>query len=574
MQTMIHEELAAWMRSAFEAAFAGTGADGSEVTVTPTTNIEFGDFQCNAAMALAKALKRKPREVAQAALDKAAPHEGVARTDLAGPGFINIHLSNGWIMRRLEAMAADPRLGVPERGQGRTVVMDYSSPNVAKPMHIGHLRSMNIGSAVDRMYRYLGYRVIADNHIGDWGTQFGILIVGYRNFLDPEALALDPVAELERIYVKCYERAKDDPAWMDQCRSELVKLQAGDPENRALWQKFVDLSLADFDRIYRRMGVRFDLTRGESFYNDRLPGVVELLEKKGLATPSEGATIIDLESEGLQVCIVRKKDGAFNYTTTDLATVAGRVEEFNPDTIIYFTDERQQLHFRQIFAVCRKLGVTTKLQHVWFGLMRLPEGVFSTRQGNVIKLEKLLDEAEARALAVVKASSPEMDEVRQRDVARAVGLGAVKYADLSSNPQTLVTFTWEKAMALDGDSGPYLQYTHARISSVADKHAERFPGLDPDRAPLQVTEPAERTLALELLRFPDTLVRAAENYRPSVLTEYLNDLAQAYNGFYQNVPFLKAPEGIRESRVRLCKTVARVLRQGLDLLGIEAPDRI
>ncbi|HMP77469.1 MAG TPA: arginine--tRNA ligase [Kiritimatiellia bacterium] len=567
-------EFSSWARARFAVVFPGVDFAGVNLEVVPTADERFGDYQCNAAMAASKRVRMSPRDVAAKLLDGAALPEGVARAEIAGPGFINFHLDDTALARRLEAMQADLRLGVPDVGAGRTVILDYSSPNIAKPMHIGHIRSTVIGNALDRLHRFLGYRVIADNHLGDWGTQFGILILGYRNFLDAAALDADPIAELERLYVKSYERTKEDDAWLAQARAELVKLQQGDAENRALWQRFVELSLGEFEKIYRRLGVRFDLHRGESYYNDRLPGVIERLQTLGLAEESEGALVVKLDDEKLPLCIVRKSDGASNYATTDIATVLSRAEEFAPDTVIYVTDERQQLHFKQFFSVVRRMGVTTRLVHVWFGLMRLPEGTFSTRQGNVIKLERLLDEAESRALAIVKESSPQMDDATHREVARAVGLGAVKYADLSQNPQSLVTFTWDKALALDGNSAPYLQYAHARIASVRDKYGEQFPGRRLDATPIALGEPIERKLARRLVRFGDVVARAADAYKPNIVCEYLFDLAQVYSTFYQTVPFLKAEDGVRESRVRLCDLTARVLKQGLDLLGIEAPDRI
>ena len=573
MQT-VTQVLSTWIRGAFDRAFPDAETDFENVGVVATANPEFGDYQCNAAMSLAKVLKCSPREIAQRAVAAAIEHDAVDRIAIAGPGFINVTVSDGWLAGFLEQALAEERLGVPQVGSGKTVVLDYSSPNVAKPMHIGHIRSTIIGNALDRLHRFLGYNVVSDNHIGDWGTQFGIIIMGYRHFARPEALEAAPVEELERVYVQSYERSKADEEWLVQCRQELVKLQAGDPENMRLWQEFVQLSMGEFERIYGRLGVRFDFVRGESHYNDRLATVIQRLERESLATESEGALVVRLEEEGLPLCIVRKSDGGYNYTTTDLATVANRVEEFGPDKIIYVTDERQQLHFRQFFAVSRRLGCDTDLVHVWFGLMRLPEGVFSTRQGNVIKLEQLLDEAERRALGIVRQSSPDMPEAQQLEVARAVGIGAVKYADLSQNPQTTVTFTWEKAMALDGNSGPYLQYAYARIASVRGKYTERFPGEDPDAFPLAFSEPLERTLALKLVRFPDVVTQATQAYKPNQLADYLYDLAQTYSSFYQNVPFLKADEGVRESRVRLCGFVATVLRRGLDLLGIDTPERI
>jgi arginyl-tRNA synthetase len=569
----ISEMLSDWSRAAFRGKF-GDAIDVSRVGVVETSNPQFGDYQCNAAMSLAKDLKQSPRAIAESFVADAPSHDAIERLEVAGPGFINIYLSDEWLLKTAVAVESDSQLGVPALGADRVVVMDYSSPNVAKPMHIGHIRSTIIGNAIDRLHRFLGYRVIADNHIGDWGTQFGIIIMGYRHFLDKDALDRYPVEELERVYVKSYEKSREDEEWLTQCRQELVKLQAGDEDNRALWKSFIELSLKEFDRIYKRLDVSFDIVRGESYYNDKLAGTVALLEEKGLAEESEGATVVFLEDEKLPVCIVRKSDGGFNYATTDITTVASRIEEFNPDKIIYVTDERQQLHFKQFFTICRKLGYGVDLQHVWFGLMRLPDATFSTRQGNVIKLEHLLDEAEQRAFDLVTASSPEMDESTRRDVARAVGIGAVKYADLSQNPQTTVTFTWDKALALDGNSGPYLQYAYARIASVHDKYADRFPDSKLDAFDLQITEPIERELLIKLLRFPDVVVRAASAYKPSVVADYLYELAQCYSTFYQNVPFLKAEEGVRESRVRLCGITAKILRKGLNLLGIETPDRI
>ncbi|HAL92571.1 MAG TPA: arginine--tRNA ligase [Verrucomicrobia bacterium] len=471
-------------------------------------------------------------------------------------------------------MQADALLGIPQPGAGRKLILDYSSPNVAKPMHVAHIRSTVIGDALKRIHRALGYEVLGDNHLGDWGTQFGILIMGYRAFLDPAALEASPVDELQRVYVLSHQKCEEDPAWKDQARAELVKLQAGDPENRALWQKFIDLSMAEFSRIYARLGVSFELVRGESFYNDALPGVVEKLQRLGLVRESEGALVAFLDDEKLPPCIVRKSDGGFNYATTDLATVFSRESEFHPDGIIYVTDERQQLHFRQFFALAKKAGATTQLRHIWFGLMRLPEGLLSTRKGTAIKLDLLLDESEKRALELVQKASPEMPADQQQAVARAVGIGAVKYADLSQNPQSAVSFTWEKALAMDGNSAPYLQYAYARIASVIDKHAERFPECDWRREPLVLDSPFARRLAVRVARYADAVRDAADQEKPSLLADALYDLSQAYSSFYQNVPFLKAEAGLRESRVRLCDLVAKVLRHGLSLLGIDTPDRI
>ncbi|NLL83208.1 MAG: arginine--tRNA ligase [Lentisphaerae bacterium] len=565
--------LAVWLVEAFSKAF-GSEADGITLRVQAAADDRFGDFQCNDAMPLARSLKKSPRAIAEAVLAALPAPSYVEKAEIAGPGFINITVKAEWLAAELAAMAAKPLCGIPQSGAGETIILDYSSPNIAKPMHIGHIRSTVIGNALDRMYRALGYKVIADNHLGDWGTQFGVIIMGYRNFLDQAALAADPISELERVYVASYERAREDEAWMDQCRAELVKLQQGDPENRALWESFVELSLGEFERVYRRLGVNFDLHRGESFYNEMLADTVALLEREGLAEESEGALVVRLEDEGLPVCIVRKSDGGYNYATTDIATVRSRVAEFAPGRVIYVTDERQQLHFRQFFTVCAKLGITTQLKHVWFGLMRLPEGTFSTRQGNVIKLEALLDEAVQRARAIIDESDSSMSEVEKSELAAQIGIGAVKYADLSHDPQNMIVFTWDKALALDGNSGPYLQYAHARICSLLDKYSEMVPECEPRSLTMLVEGALERALVLQLLRFPTTVQRAAEACKPSIMADYLFTLCQAYSSFYQQSPVLKADPAVRDSRIALCAYVADILRQGLELLGMAAPPRI
>jgi arginyl-tRNA synthetase len=567
------EILAEWLRQAFQAAF-GEVQDWSGIRVQPATDARFGDFQCNDAMQAAKTLRRPPRAVAEAVLAALPLPPMLTRAEIAGPGFINLTVAPEWLAEQVTVLSAAPRFGIPDAGQGRTVVIDYSSPNVAKPMHIGHIRSTVIGNALDRLHRALGYRVIADNHLGDWGTQFGLLIQGYRTFLteaEREALTIEA---LERVYVQSYNRSKEDPTWLESCKSELVKLQQGDAENRAIWERFIAISRREFDRVYERLDVAFDLTRGESYYNDMLPETIQVLQDKGLAVESEGALVVNLEDEGMPVCIVRKSDGGFNYAATDIATVRSRVAEFDPDRIIYVTDERQQLHFRQFFAVCAKLGYTTHLEHVWFGLMRLPEGTFSTRQGNVIKLESLLDEAERRALEIIKASNSEMPEDEQRELAAAIGIGAIKYTDLSHDPQTMIVFTWEKALALEGNSGPYLQYAYARVCSLLDKYAEQVPDRDPLTNALLLDEPVEKALALQLMRFPATVLRAAEVCKPSVLADYLFSLSQTYSSFYQRSPVLKADAAVRDSRIHLCAMVAQVLAEGLGLLGIRTPRRI
>lgn len=567
-------QLAHWLQQAFQTAFGDTQT-WTHLRVQSSTDPQFGDFQCNDAMQVAKILRTSPRAVAEKAL-AAVPLLPfmLTKAEVAGPGFINLTVNPVWLAEQVSALSHAPCFGIPNIGQGKTVVMDYSSPNVAKPMHIGHIRSTVIGNALDRMHRALGYRVIADNHLGDWGTQFGIMIQGYRHILGDAERATLTVEGLEYAYVQSYNRTQTDPMWLDACRAELVKLQQGDAENRAIWERFISISMEAFQRVYQRLDVTFDLTRGESYYHAQLADTVQSLCVRGLAIESEGALVVPLEEQGMPVCIVRKSDGGFNYATTDIATVLSRVAEFAPARIVYVTDERQQLHFKQFFTVCAKLGVTTPLEHVWFGLMRLPEGIFSTRQGNVIKLEVLLDEAERRALEIIKASNSEMPEDKQRQLAEAIGIGAIKYADLSHDPQTLIVFTWEKALALEGNSGPYLQYAYARVCSLLDKYATQVPESDPLQNTLLLEEPVEKQLVLRLMQFPAAVLRAAEIMKPNVLADYLYGVSQTYSSFYQRLPVLKAEPAVRDSRIHLCAMVAQVLSTGLSLLGIRTPRRI
>ena len=570
----VEQTLSAWIKTGIEALWPEADLSSSPLYVTPTVDSKFGDFQCNAAMSMAKILQKSPRDIATAIVDGVEKHSSLSKIEIAGPGFINLYLEDAWLSGFVLGLEMHDSIGTPRVGDGKTIILDYSSPNVAKPMHIAHIRSTVIGNAHDRMYRFLGYNVISDNHIGDWGTQFGLIMLGYRHFLDQAAYEAAPVEELERIYVKSYEKSKEEPEWREEAKRELVKLQQGDAENLALWKEFVQISLKEFEKIYSRLDVKFDLCRGESYYNEQLPEVVDALREAKLVEESQGAQVVHLDDEKLPLCIVQKSDGGYNYATSDLATVQSRITEFSADRIVYFTDETQQNHFRQFFAIAKKLGWSANLQHVWFGLMRLPEGRFSTREGNVIKLEVLLDEAVSRALAMIQESSPDMALEQQEKVAKMVGIGAVKYADLSQNPQSPVTFTWDKAMALDGNSAPYLQYAHARVCSVLDKYAAAHPDKNLMGYPIELLEPQERELAIRITRFGEAVTVAAEQYRPNLLCDYLYQLAQAYSSFYQNLPFLKAEEGVRESRLRLCRITAKVLRQGLELLGIEAPERI
>ena len=555
-------DLSEIVRGAFGKAFPGE--DHSAVRVVPATDPKFGDYQCNDALKLAKRLKMNPREAAQAVAAALAGDGVFDKVEVAGPGFLNLTVSPGWLNERLAALVAAPKFGIPQTGAGKRVVIDYSSPNAAKQMHIGHIRSTVIGGAIDRIFRALGYDVVADNHLGDWGTQFGILIKGYRELLTDDERANLTVATLEKCYVLSAAKAKEeDGLWREECKRELVKLQQGDADNLALWKRFIDISIGEFERMYAKLGVKFDTYRGESYYNEMMPGVVEELIKAGLAVESEGALVVNLEAEKLGVAIVRKSDGGYNYTTSDLACVKSRVAEYAPERIIYVTDARQQLHFRQWFSIAAKMGCTTTLVHVPFGLMSFQGKAISTREGNLIRLDELLEEAKRRAFEIVKERGGD------ERLAEQIGYGAVKYSDLSHDPITDIDFSWDKALALEGNSGPYLQYAHARVRSLLAKA-----GGEPAERAFAVAEPSERRLALQLVEFPGAVVRAAEAYKPSVLADYLFQTAQLYSSFYQSTPVLKSEEPTRSSRLALCALFGDILRLGLSLLGIETPDHI
>ena len=559
-------ELSDIVKAAFEKAYPGEDFGG--VRVLPATDPKFGDYQCNDALKFAKKAKANPREVGAKVAEALKGNDVFEKVEIAGPGFLNLTVSSAWLNSQLADLGSRPRCGIPQKGAGKKIVIDYSSPNAAKQMHIGHIRSTVIGCAIDRIFRSLGYDVIADNHLGDWGTQFGILIKGYRELLTDDERENLTVANLEKCYVLSAAKAKEeDGVWKDACKQELVKLQQGDKDNLALWKRFIDISIGEFDRMYAKLGVKFDTYRGESYYNDTMPGIVAKLQEMGLAVESEGALVVNLESEKLGVAIVRKSDGGYNYTTSDLACVKTRVEEYDPERIIYVTDARQQLHFKQWFSIAAKMGYTTKLVHVPFGLMSFQGKAISTREGNLIKLDELLAEAKRRAYDIVKERGGD------EKLAEQIGYGAVKYSDLSHDPITDIDFSWDKALALEGNSGPYLQYAYARVCSLMDKVEKSGEGLSTSQ-PFNLSTPQEKRLALQLLEFPGAVVRAAEAYKPSVLADYLFQTAQLYSSFYQSSPILKSEPSVRAARLKLCELFGKVLSTGLGLLGIDTPRHI
>ena len=478
-------------------------ADPGSLLVRPCPDPKFGDYQSNALMPLAKARKLNPRQLAADVLAKLEVSEICEKVEIAGAGFLNFRLKISALTQTLESALRGEHLFFEKTGRDalprvladqqvgptvRTVVIDFSSPNVAKPMHIGHIRSTILGDSLARTLRLLGHRVITDNHIGDWGTQFGLLLLGWKRELNPAALKTDAIGEMERLYKKLSAESKEIPTTLESARQELVKLQGGDEENLKIWRAMLALSEKQFDEIYSRLGVKFDHTLGESFYNPRLKPLVDDLLARGIARESEGAIAIffdDIPQLKEHPALIRKSDGGFNYTTTDLATLAYRLETWQPDEIIYVTDGRQQLHFQQVFAAFRKWQTANselrtpnsepKLAHVWFGSILGEDGKpFKTRSGETVKLADLLDEAEARAFKIVSDKNPDLPEAQRREIARVVGIGAVKYADLLPNRQGDYIFSWDKMLALNGNTAPYLQYAYTRIKSIFRKAEETF----------------------------------------------------------------------------------------------------
>lgn len=549
-----------------------------------TQDPKFGDYQINGAMPLAKKLRKPPREIAQQIAEAMKSMPGVAGAEVAGPGFVNLRLDDAWIAERLgESLRDASRDAVPAAERPEKIVVDFSAPNIAKRMHVGHLRSTIIGDAIVRLLRFAGHDVVGDNHLGDWGTQFGLLIVGMREWGSDEALEASPIEELERVYKLATARAKEDEAFAQSARDELAKLQAGDATNRAMWERFVATTRHELEQTYARLDVKFDVWLGESFYDRMLPGVVDLLLEKGIAREDQGAICVFFTGredapEDLRKIetpfIVRKKDGAFLYSTSDIATILYRRDHFRADRSVYVVGMPQTLHFKQLFAVARMLGITMGLEHVAFGSVLGTDGkTLRTREGGTIALAALLDEAEERAAARIREQGLDIAEGDVPEVARAVGIGAVKYADLRQNRTSDYVFDWDKMISFQGNAGPYLQYAYARVRSIFRK-GEIDEGEIARSANLAVADPAESALARTLMRFPDVVHVAAESYQPHLVCDHLFALARAFSTFYEACPVLKSEGATRESRLALSALTARQLRRGLGLLGIEVVERM
>ncbi len=555
-------------------ALAACGLDPARGEVAQAADTRFGDYQANAAMVLAKEKKTNPRQLAADILAKLDTTGLAATPEIAGAGFINFRLEDSFIASAVSSLATDPRLGVAPVANPKKILVDFSSPNVAKPMHVGHIRSTILGDCLVRVARFLGHEVTADNHIGDWGTQFGKVIYGWKHFLDPDALDRDAIAELVRLYREVTRLEETDEDIKRTAREELVKLQAGDAENLAIWKQTVELSWREFEKLYDLLGIKFDERLGESAYNDALAPLCAELEKRGIARESDGALCIffpDIPALDGKPAIVRKSDGGFLYATTDLATIAYRVNRWHPDAIWYVVGAPQALHFQQIFAAAKMMGFDGDLRHIAFGsILGEDRKIMKTRSGENVGLAEVLHEAIERARKILAARTEALPPGEAESTARLIGLGAVKYAELSQNRLTDYVFSWDKLLAFEGNTAPYLQNAYVRIRSIFRKAGENA---DP-AAPIRISDPAERALAVKILQYAETLPVVLDDFRPNILANYLYELANTYHSFYEACPVLKAEPDLRASRLLLGDLTARTLSHGLSLLGISCPERM
>ncbi|WP_437277387.1 arginine--tRNA ligase [Sorangium sp. So ce375] len=570
--------LARALQAAITAAFGAEHA-AADPSLRRSTH---ADYQANAAMALGKRLGKPPREVA-AAIVAALQLDGICRkVEIAGPGFVNLTLEDAYLTRELAETASGGRLGIAPAAQPETVIVDYSGPNAAKEMHVGHLRSTIIGDALARVLEALGHRVIRQNHLGDWGTPFGMLIEHMLDLGEAAASQELSVGDLDAFYRQARAKFDGDPAFAERSRRRVVRLQGGDEQTLALWRQLVRESTRYFESVYRRLGVTLTDAdfAGESFYNPMLTDVLEELGRKGLARESEGALCVfpagftGKGGEPLPL-IVRKQDGGYGYATTDLAAIRHRLTTVGARRIIYVVGAPQSQHFAMVFATAREAGwlaPPARAEHVAFGsVLGADKKMFKTRSGDTVKLSDLIDEAVERATKVVREKNPELDAEAAGAVARAVGVGAVKYADLSSDRIKDYVFDWDRMLAFEGNTAPYLMYAHARIRSIFRKAGVE----SPREAEIVLGEPAERALVLELLRFGAVLEDVAASLEPHRLCGYLFELAGSFTTFYERCPVLRAEsDEVRRSRLALCDLTAEVLAKGLDLLGIEAPERM
>lgn len=584
---MFRSALTERLQTAFTAAGL-TLPEGFNVTVELASDTRFGDYQSNAAMILAKQLKTNPRALAEQI--KAAFDAGdlCSEVSIAGPGFLNFRISPAALSTKLKAVVNGDNCDVVQVAKPKTIVVDFSAPNIAKPMHVGHIRSTFIGDCLARVARMVGHNVITDNHVGDWGTQFGMIIHGWKTQLDHEALKKDPIQELVRTYKAINAQTKEDESVLAVCKGELVKLQQGDAENLGIWKECVRLTLEQLEKVYGALDIQFDHYLGESFYNDALAPLVEDLLARGIATVSEGATVVFsdgkcepkddpfLVKEGDSwkptPAIIRKSDGGFLYATTDLATIDYRVKEWKADEIWYVVGAPQQLHFRQVFAAAARMGHTTKMTHIAFGSILGPDGkMFKTRSGETVGLLEVIDEAIERARAATEEKDQGLSDAEKDEVARIIGGGSVKYAELSQNRLTDYKFSWDKMLSLQGNTAPYLINAYVRTRSIFRKLEGSDVTLTED---VVLTEPAEIALAMKLAQFSEAAHDVLVDHRPNTLANYLYELASAYHAFFEACHVLNSEGTVRNTRLTLCSATSRVLKSGLGLLGIQTTERM
>ncbi|PYI66793.1 MAG: arginine--tRNA ligase [Verrucomicrobia bacterium] len=552
-------------------AAAGLPAAGE---LTLASDPRFGDYQTNAALILGKQRGENPRVLAEKIVAHFVTDDLCEPPAVAGAGFINFTLRPAAVAEKTMEVLRDDRLGVAEAKSTQRIVIDFGSPNVAKPMHVGHIRSTVLGDALARIAQFLGHEVIRDNHIGDWGTQFGMVIYGWKNLLDRQALQRNPLAEIVRIYKETNERAARDPEVREACRQELIKLQAGDKENLDIWNECVAFSMQDFERVYKLLDIHYDIQCGESFYHDRLSGVVERLLESGIAEISEGAVVVFFRKNSEladKPLITRKRDGGFNYATTDLATIDYRMNDLKADAVWYVVGAPQILHFKQIFEIARREGYTAELRHITFGsILGEDRKLMKTRSGENVPLRELLEEACKRARKIIEEKNPQLSDDEKSDIAQKIGIGAVKYADLSQYRMTDYVFSWDKMLSLQGNTAPYLQNAYVRIRSIFRKAGESAPRIDE----LVLADSAEINLAKRLCQFAESVPQVLNDFRPNILANYLFEAANSFHTFYEACPVLKSEEPTRSSRLALCDLTARVLKHGLGLLGIQVPEKM
>ena len=562
-------------------ALADAGAlNNAPAVVKTSSRPEFGDYQANGIMGAAKALKMNPREFAAKVLENLDLSDYADKLEIAGPGFINIHLKNEWLEQQVEKTLESDTLDIEKTEHPETVVIDYSAPNLAKEMHVGHLRSTIIGDAIARVLEFTGHKVIRQNHVGDWGTQFGMLLTYMGELKQQESEITLQLADLEKFYQAAKVRFDEDADFAQQARENVVKLQAGDQEFLALWKQFIDTSLNHCDEIYQILNVL--LTREdvmpESAYNDDLANVIDDLKEKRLLTEDQGAQCVFLEEfkgkdDSIIPMIVQKSDGGYLYATTDLAALRYRNDTLGMTRGLYLVDARQNLHLRQVFAVGKKAGFVkqeTSLEHMAFGTMMGKDGTpFKTRTGGTVKLIDLLKEAQQRALDLVTEKNPDLDQTSRENIAKTVGIGAVKYADLSKNRTSDYIFNWDTMLSFEGNTAPYLQYAYARIQSIFRKA-----GTIDHSAKINIEEPAERQLASKLLQLSEAIEAVAKDGTPNILCNYLYELSGNFMTFYEACPIMKADESIKQSRLKLSQLTANTLKVGLDLLGIDVMERM